>query len=94
MIVLLYKYFKKLIEYLVDSGYVFNKLIKMGKTTIKTNKNIQEQKSNLFDINEGIGDILVHTSEIKKNEIINDYLRNYTEIIIELFDLIEVNYEK
>ena len=91
LIVKLYIYYKRLAKYFIDTEYIYNKLIDYGYEVMKGKKN---NKPSWYEINEGIGDILIYTSEINRNIIIEDYFEKYTKLINEVFELIKTDYDK
>lgn len=85
-------YFVKLNKYMVDSKYIFNELLKNMEQQIVNpinegigSGNYSRKSEELFNITQGMGDIMLHTSEINKTELTKKYLGDYTEQILNLF---------
>ncbi|MFW6009067.1 MAG: hypothetical protein ACOCP8_07380 [archaeon] len=94
MIILLFKFYKKLIKYFLNTSYAFNKLIEIEQDIIEKKQVKKDEKTELLDINEGLGDILIYTSKVRKNEVVKNYLGKYNKMIKNLFNLLETDYDK
>jgi hypothetical protein len=90
-IVFLLIFFKKIVSYIKDNRYILNKLFNNANKAINYKGNYDEQKDIFIESVEGIGDVLVHITQYKKNKLIKNNLRKFSDLIINYTDLVQID---